>query len=137
MLCKSFTCCSERQKENLSFILSAPPEILAHAVVETRYPGQIIKIQARFIFAQHQSRFRLKIYFYIMPINQRLNFGFKGLHENQIQESAFAVLINSLQSFYFSNGNMYIRGISHRLSITSQAQLLTNKKKLKKLRTFL
>ena len=38
-----------------------------------------------------------------------------------------------IQSLYISNGNRHIEGISHRLSVTSQARLFTNNKKLKSL----
>ena len=47
--------------------------------------------------------------------------------------SCFVINSGKIQSFYFSNGNRYIEGISHRLSVTSQALLLTNNKKLKSL----
>ena len=38
-----------------------------------------------------------------------------------------------IQSLYFSNGNIYIGGIFHRLSVTLQVRLFTNDKKLKSL----
>ena len=37
------------------------------------------------------------------------------------------------QSLYISDGNRYIEAISHRLSVTSQARLFTNNKKLRSL----
>ena len=36
-----------------------------------------------------------------------------------------------IPSLYISNGNRYIEGISHRLSVTSQARLFESNKKLK------
>ena len=41
--------------------------------------------------------------------------------------------LTKIQSLYFSNGNRYIGGIFHRLSVTSQARLFTDNKKLKSL----
>ena len=38
-----------------------------------------------------------------------------------------------IQSLYISDGNRYIEGISNRLSVTSQARLFTNNKKLRSL----
>ena len=41
-----------------------------------------------------------------------------------------------LQTLYFSNGNRYTGGISHRLSVTSSARLFTNNKNLKNDNTY-
>ena len=53
-----------------------------------------------------------------MSINQRLNFEYCHFYELMKRES-----------MYFSNGNRYIGGISHRLSVTLQARLFTNNNK--------
>ena len=76
-------------------------------------------------------RFRFKICLYIMFVNQKPNFRFGRLDENQVQKSVSVILISWLQSLYFSNGigvGIGIFEVYHRLSVTSQAQFFTNNK---------
>ena len=58
-----------------------------------------------------------------MSVNQRLNFGFgrrmKIRYKNLFLPS---LLVDEYTKLYFSSGNRYIEGISHRLAVTSQAR---------------
>ena len=86
-------------------------------------------------------QFMLKICLYIMSVNQRLNFGFGRLHENQIQESVSAILIVDYKVCIFQTRigilevyhRLPILEVYDRLSVTSQTRLFINIKKLKSL----
>ena len=58
-------------------------------------------------------------------------------YKNLFLSSVLLLIIMKLQILYISNGNRYIEGISHRLSVTSQARLFTNNKKLKSLFSYI
>ena len=83
----------------------------------------------------------LKICLYIMSVNQRLNFGFGRLHENQIQESVSVILIVDYKVCIFQtrvgilevHHRLSILEVYDRLSVTSQTRLFINIKKLKSL----
>ena len=52
----------------------------------------------------------------LMSVNQRINFGFERLHENQIDTKicfCHPYQLMKIQKLYFSNGYRYIRGIFH------------------------
>ena len=67
----------------------------------------------------------------LMSVNQRINFGFERLHENQIDTKicfCHPYQLMKIQKLYFSNGYRYIRGIFHQSFPEAVVQMCSVKK---------
>ena len=67
----------------------------------------------------------------LMSVNQRINFGFERLHENQIDSKicfCHPYQLMKIQKLYFSNGYRYIRGIFHQSFPEAVVQMCSVKK---------